>query len=94
LENAKGEFQYRQEKWMRAMDAIGQAFSSPAFSRDPQVVEIIWQLLGTMGVSRQQPQETAGEPDAPDQEPAITPNSEEMDSLTNMLLGLLANQRF
>ena len=98
LENARAEFQFRQDKWMRAMDAIGEAFSSPAFSRDPQVVEIIWQLLGAMGVSRHRPSESPAEPGEPVQEsiqePSATPNPEEMDSLTNMLLGLLARKRF
>jgi regulator of protease activity HflC (stomatin/prohibitin superfamily) len=105
LENARAEFQFRQEKWMRAMDAIGLAFSSPAFSRDPQVVEIIWQLLSAMGVSRQRLQEAVASTEEPVQEaaagtedplrePVGTSNPEEMDSLTNMLLGLLARKRF
>ena len=95
LENTRAEYQFRQEKWMRAMDAIGQAFSSPAFSRDPQVVEIIWQLLGAMGVSPHKPVEAAVAPEGrPVPEPTGTPDTEEMDSLTNMLLGLLARKRF
>lgn len=96
LENARTDYQFRQEKWMRAMEAIGQAFSSPAFSRDPQVVEIIWQLLGAMGVSPKPAEEavTGQEVTAVSNKPAEIPDTEEMDSLTNMLLGLLARKRF
>jgi|WetSurMetagenome_2_1015567.scaffolds.fasta_scaffold130566_2 hypothetical protein len=50
LEKARADFQYRQERLMRAMDAISQALSSQSTSRDPEVVEIIRELLQSLGM--------------------------------------------
>ena len=95
LDRARADFQYRQEKWMRAMDAINQALSSPAHSRDPQVLQGIQQLLGSMGVSPAAGSEAeTGQENRPVPEPAQMPNPEEMDSLTNNLLSLLARKPF
>jgi hypothetical protein len=101
LENARVELQMRQEKWMRAMEAIGQALSSPAASRDPQVLEIIKQLLGTMGTSSvpaPTPTPAAGAVPGPVEhpvhEPTQIPNTDEMDALTNSLLGLLTRKKY
>lgn len=100
LEKTRAEFQNRQDVTMRAMEALAQAFSSPAFLRDPQVADTVWKLFGSMGISPRKPVEAEaaesqpGQQAGPTQEPAGTPNTEEMDSLTNMLLGLLARKRF
>ena len=95
LERARADFLYRQEKWMRAMDAISQALSSPAHSRDPQVLQGIQQLLGAMGVSPAPSAEAvAGQENRPVQEPDQTPNPEDVDSLTTNLLSLLSRRPF
>jgi len=95
LERARQEFQYRQDKWMKAMGAIDLALSSPAHSRDPQVLQGIQQLLGTMGVSPASAAEAgARQKGRLGQEEPQTPNPEDMDSLTNNLLSLLARKKF
>lgn len=95
LENTRADFQQRQEKWMRAMDAIGQAFSSPASSRDPQVMDVIRQLLGTMGATTPAPTLVV-QADLPGDSTTEPPDpaTEEMDSLTNTLFSLLARKKF
>jgi hypothetical protein len=95
IEQLRADFQNRQEKWMRAMDAISQAVSSPTFSRDPQVVRVIQQLLSSMGVSSPQPTEAAATSETSAAGKTVrTPNPEEMDSLTNNLLGLINRKPF
>jgi hypothetical protein len=93
-ERIKAEFQNRQEITMRAMEAIAQAFASPAFLRDPQVAETVWKLFSSMGISRPQPVEPAsGSRRQPDAEPIGFQNASEVDSLTDTLLSLLARKR-
>ena len=95
LERARTEFQNRQDVTMRAMEALAQAFSSPAFLRDPQIADTVWKLFGSMGISRPSTQEAFTEQeDIPTTDRAGTPDTEEMDSLTNILVGLLARKQF
>ncbi len=95
IEQIRLEFQNRQEQWMRAIDAISQAVASPTFSRDPQVVRVVQQLLFSMGVSAPQPSEAGTTTESrPVEKPAQTPNTDEMDALTSNLLGLINRKRF
>jgi hypothetical protein len=95
LNNARAEMPYKQEQWMRAVDAIGKAMSSPNLSRDPQVVRVIQQLLDAMSVSTAPtPEKSSGQENRPVQEPARAPKLEEVDALTNNLLSLVARKPF
>jgi hypothetical protein len=94
IEQLRADFQNRQDIIMRAMEAIAQAFASPAFLRDPQVAETVWKLFSSMGISRPQLAEPASATGPkPTGEPTGFQNANEVDSLTNTLLSLLARKR-
>jgi hypothetical protein len=51
LEKERAEFQYRQGRLLRALDAISQALSSQSLSQDPQAMETIRELLQSLGIA-------------------------------------------
>lgn len=85
LEKARAELDFRQKKMMRAMDAIGQAFSAPAYPWDPREAEIIKELLAELRGT----QNGAGN----GREQGKSPNTDRLDSLTNTLLNWLDRKR-
>ena len=93
LERERAELRFRQEKMMRAMDAIAQAFSTPTYPRDPREVEIIRELLGALGSSSGSKIESAAVPEHPGLGAAKSSNAEKIDSLTNTLLSWLDRKR-
>ena len=48
LERTRAEYQYRQERWIQAIDAISQALSSNTLSQDPRVAETIRELVQSL----------------------------------------------
>jgi hypothetical protein len=93
-ERMRADFQNRQDNTMRAMDAIAKAFASPAFLRDPQVAETVWKLFASLGISRPQTAEPAsGTSPQPTVDPAGVASANDVDSLTDTLLSLLARKR-
>ena len=94
LDTARAELQFRQERMSRAMDAIGQAFSSQTYPRDPREVEIIRDLIAALGGSVDRTVKAAPSPEAPAPNgSSVTPNSEKIDSLTDTLLNWLEHKR-
>ena len=94
LDTARAELQFRQERMSRAMDAIGQAFSSQTYPRDPREVEIIRDLIAALGGSVERTVKAAPGPEAPAPDgSSATPNSERIDSLTDTLLNWLEHRR-
>jgi hypothetical protein len=94
LDTARAELRFRQERMSRAMDAIGQAFSSQTYPRDPREVEIIRDLIAALGSSVDRPVKAAPGPEAPAPNgSSVTPNSEKIDSLTDTLLNWLEHKR-
>ena len=94
LEKARMELQFRQDKMMRAMDAIAQAFSTPTYPRDPREVEIIKELLGALGSTPASgPDGTTGSQDHAAPESSRAPNPEKIDALTDTLLNWLDRRR-
>ena len=94
LERARAELQFKQEKWLRAIDAISQSFSTQNYPRDPREVEIISELLSVMGESTPKPDETSLEEGA--SPPAGTngaANTKKIDELTNTLLNWMKRKR-
>lgn len=90
LEKARAELQFRQDKWTQAMDAISQAFSAQTFPRDPQIVEIIRELLAAMGASTGRTQQAGSNGEG---RSAETASPERIDSLTQTLKDLLKRKR-
>lgn len=87
LDNARSEFQYRQEQWRQAVDAIAQTLSSPSYPQDPQVFGVIRELLNALSGSQVRAQEPASETEVPSPGGSTgTSNSEKIDELTNILL--------
>lgn len=94
LDTARAELRFRQERMSRAMDAIGQAFSSQTYPRDPREVEIIRDLIAALGSSVDRPVKAAPGPETPAPNgSSATPNSEKIDSLTDTLLNWLEHKR-
>ncbi len=94
LDTARAELQFRQERMSRAMDAIGQAFSSQTYPRDPREVEIIRDLIAALGGSVDRTVKAVPSPEAPSPNGSSgTPNSEKIDSLTDTLLNWLEHKR-
>ncbi|HSB03253.1 MAG TPA: hypothetical protein VLE49_21565 [Anaerolineales bacterium] len=97
LEKARMALQFRQDKMMRAMDAIAKAFSTPAYPRDPREVEIIKELLGALGgdstTDAPPPEGATGPEGRAAAEPSKTPNPEKIDALTDTLLSWLDRRR-
>lgn len=94
LDTARAELQFRQERMSRAMDAIGQAFSSQTYPRDPREVEIIRDLIAALGGSVDRTVKAAPTPEAPAPNGSSgTPNPEKIDSLTDTLLNWLEHKR-
>lgn len=94
LERARAEMHYKQEKWMRGMDAIAQAFSAPTYPRDPREVEMIKELLGALGgASSLNPDMAAGQENPPVSGSVRPSNSDRIDALTDTLLSWLDRKR-
>jgi hypothetical protein len=94
LEKARMELHLRQEKVVRAMNAIVQAFSAPTYPRDPREVEIIKELLGALEIAPGPgPDAVAGQADHPASGSTRTANPERIDTLTDTLLNWLDRKR-
>jgi regulator of protease activity HflC (stomatin/prohibitin superfamily) len=90
FERARAELNYRQEIMRRAMDAIGQAFSSSAYPMDPREVEIIKEIIGelrnTSGSAAEASTELGGSPSSKSSD---LKDPERLDTLTDTLLNWL-----
>lgn len=94
LEKARAELQFKQEKWLRAIDAISQSFSTQAYPRDPREVELIGELLNAMGESTYRTGEaTSEEEDSPPEGTNGSANTKKIDELTNTLLNWMDRKR-
>lgn len=94
LDRARAELQFRQERMSRAMDAIGQAFSSQTYPRDAREVEIIRDLIAALGGSADRTAKQASSQDIPAPSGSSgTPASDKIDSLTDTLLNWLEHKR-
>jgi hypothetical protein len=94
LDNARQQFQAQQAYVQRAMDALVQAFSSQMYPLDPHVIEIMRDLVETMGGSMGRKTETAAEPkNQPPPPPDDKAKTEKIGELTNTLLNLLDRKR-
>jgi hypothetical protein len=89
LEKARAEFKFQQEKWTRAMGAIAQVFSSQTYPRDPQVVEVIRELLSAMGHTQGSETISGQVERSTSNGSSEIPKAEKIDSLTNTLLNWL-----
>jgi regulator of protease activity HflC (stomatin/prohibitin superfamily) len=94
LERARAELTYRQEIMRRAMDAIGQAFSSSAYPMDAREVEIIKEIIGELRGTPGSVSEVAAEQDSnpPSKLTSVT-SPERLDTLTATLLNWLDYKR-
>ena len=87
LENARSEFQFRQDNWKLAVDAIAQTLSNQTYPLDAQVFGVIRDLLVELGASS--PRATETEPGQGAQAPNDStkkPNPEKINELTKVLL--------
>jgi hypothetical protein len=92
LERARTELHTQQAKWSKAMEAISQALSSPMYPLDSHALGIIRDLLTALGVAPAQASESAQENQSGNGSQVVG-NPEQVDALTNTLLGWLDRKR-
>jgi hypothetical protein len=86
LERARAEFQYRQENWRAAVDAIVQTLSNQTYPPDSAEYQVIKELLMELRASTLQNAETSAAAQGGKNGPAKGGKSDRINELTNKLL--------